>query len=73
MDIFNIFQIIIGFIGLILIAVPFSDNFKIINYRFVIYGILCQIVLAVILLKIPFSKDNIIDEINSIRMWKGLG
>ncbi len=54
MDIFNIFQIIIGFIGLILIAVPFSDNFKIINYRFVIYGILCQIVLAVILLKIPF-------------------
>ena len=54
MDIFNVFQIIIGFIGLILIAVPFSDNFKIINYRFVIYGILCQIVLAVILLKIPF-------------------
>ena len=54
MDIFNIFQIIIGFIGLILIAIPFSDNFKIINYRFVIYGILCQIVLAVILLKIPF-------------------
>ena len=50
----NIIQAIIGFIGLILIAVPFSDNFKIINYRFVIYGILCQIVLAVILLKIPF-------------------
>ena len=54
MDIFNVFQIIIGFIGLILIAIPFSDNFKIINYRFVLYGILCQIVLAVILLKIPF-------------------
>ena len=54
MDIFNIFQIIIGFIGLILIAIPFSDNFKIINYRFVLYGILCQIALAVILLKIPF-------------------
>ena len=54
MDIFNVFQIIIGFIGLILIAIPFSDNFKIINYRFVFYGILCQIALAVILLKIPF-------------------
>mgnify|MGYP001440642618 FL=1 len=54
MDMLNILQIFIGFIGLILIAIPFSDNFKIINYRFVIYGILCQIVLAVILLKIPF-------------------
>ena len=53
MDMLNILQIFIGFIGLILIAIPFSDNFKIINYRFVIYGILCQIVLAVILLKIP--------------------
>ena len=53
MDIFNIFQIIIGFIGLILIAVPFSDNFKIINYKYVAYGILSQIILAVILLKIP--------------------
>ena len=54
MDMLNILQIFIGFIGLILIAIPFSDNFKIINYRFVIYGFLCQIVLAVILLKIPF-------------------
>ena len=54
MDMLNILQIFIGFIGLILIAIPFSNNFKIINYRFVIYGILCQIVLAVILLKIPF-------------------
>ena len=54
MDMLNILQIFTGFIGLILIAIPFSDNFKIINYRFVIYGILCQIVLAVILLKIPF-------------------
>ena len=34
MDIFNVFQIITGFIGLILIAVPFSDNYKIINFKF---------------------------------------
>ena len=53
MDIFNILQILIGFIGLILLAVPFSENFKIINYRYIIYGILSQILLAVILLKIP--------------------
>ena len=53
MDIFNILQILIGFIGLVLLAVPFSENFKIINYRYIIYGILSQILLAVILLKIP--------------------
>ena len=54
MDIFNVPQIIIGFIGLILIAVPFSDNYKIINFKFIAYGILAQIVLAIVLLKIPF-------------------
>ena len=54
MDIFNVLQIIIGFIGLILIAVPFSDNYKIINFKFIVYGILAQIVLAIVLLKIPF-------------------
>ena len=54
MDIFNVLQIIIGFIGLILIAVPFSDNYKIINFKFIAYGILAQIVLAVVLLKVPF-------------------
>ena len=54
MDIFNVLQIIIGFIGLILIAVPFSDNYKIINFKFIAYGILAQIILAVVVLKIPF-------------------
>ena len=53
MDIFNILQILIGFIGLILLAMPFSENFKIINYRYIVFGILSQILLAVILLKIP--------------------
>ena len=53
MDIFTLGHILIGFIGLIAIALPFSDNFKIINYKYVAYGILSQIILAVILLKIP--------------------
>ena len=54
MDIMTVLQIIIGFIGLIAIAIPFSDNFKIINYKYVVYGILSQIILAAILLKVPF-------------------
>ncbi len=53
MDIFSITQIIIGFIGLIIIALPFSENLNIINYKYIIYGILSQIILAAILLKIP--------------------
>ena len=53
MDILSITQIIIGFIGLIIIAIPFSENFKIINFKYIVYGILAQIVLAAILLKIP--------------------
>ena len=54
MSILEVIQIIVGFIGLIALAIPFSDNFKVINYRYVIYGILAQIILAIILLKIPF-------------------
>ena len=54
MDILFILQIFIGFIGLVALAIPFSDNFKTINYRYVLYGILAQIILAVILLKLPF-------------------
>ena len=53
MDILSITQIIIGFVGLIIIAIPFSENFKIINFKYIVYGILAQIVLAAILLKIP--------------------
>ena len=48
MDIYNILQIIIGFVGLIIIGIPFSDNYKIINYRHVVYGIFSQIILAVV-------------------------
>jgi Na+ dependent nucleoside transporter N-terminus. len=46
MDILSITQIIIGFVGLIIIAIPFSENFKIINFKYIVYGILAQIVLA---------------------------
>ena len=54
MDIFSALHILIGFIGLVALAIPFSENFKTINFRYVIYGILSQIFLAVILLKLPF-------------------
>ena len=54
MSALNILHIITGFIGLILLAVPFSNNYKIINYRYVFYGILSQLILAAILLKVPF-------------------
>ena len=59
-----ILQIIIGFIGLIALAVPFSNNAKIINYKYILYGVLAQIVLAAFLLKIPLvvSAFEILDD-----------
>mgnify|MGYP001326484444 FL=1 len=54
MDIYFLIQILVGFVGLIAIAFPFSENYKIINYKYVIYGVLSQILLAIVLLKIPF-------------------
>ena len=48
-----ILHIIIGFIGLILLAIPFSNNRKIINFKYIFYGIVSQLFLAAILLKIP--------------------
>ena len=50
-------QIIIGFLFFIVIAIPFSNNIKIINYRYIFFGIFFQIVLALILLKVPFIND----------------
>ena len=52
MSSFNILHIIIGFIGLIVIALPFSENAKIINYKYILYGILSQVILALLLLKV---------------------
>ena len=46
-------QLIIGFIGLTALAIPFSSNIREINYKNIIVGILFQIFLALILIKIP--------------------
>ena len=54
MEIQTYLQIFIGFIGLVALAIPFSDNYKQINYKYVLYGILSQFILAAILLKLPF-------------------
>jgi CNT family concentrative nucleoside transporter len=54
MSITSILQIIIGFVGLVCIAVPFSQNISSINYRHIFAAIILQIVLAFALLKIPF-------------------
>ncbi|MBF42784.1 MAG: Na+-dependent nucleoside transporter, partial [Gammaproteobacteria bacterium] len=54
MSITYLFQIIIGFIGLVCIAIPFSQNTSLINYRHIIAAIFLQIFLAFALLKIPF-------------------
>ena len=54
MTITSIFQIVVGFIGLVCIAIPFSQNRSSINYRHVVAAIFLQITLAFALLKIPF-------------------
>ena len=54
MAITSILQILIGFIGLVLIAIPFSQNRSAINYRHILVAIILQVILAIALLKIPF-------------------
>ena len=54
MTITSILQILIGFIGLVCIAIPFSQNRTSINYRYIFVAIIFQIILAFALLKIPF-------------------
>lgn len=53
MTILNILQIAVGFLGLIAIAIPFSDNYKLINLKYIAYGILAQVILGLILIKLP--------------------
>ncbi len=53
MTILNILQIGVGFLGLIAIAIPFSDNYKLINLKYIAYGILAQVILGLILIKLP--------------------
>ena len=52
MDLYYL-QLLIGFIGLTALAIPFSSNIKEINYKNIAVGILFQIFLAFILIKIP--------------------
>ena len=54
MELQNYLQIFIGFIGLVVLAIPFSENYRNINYKYIIYGIVSQLILAAILLKVPF-------------------
>lgn len=54
MNILTFLQIIVGFIGLVCIAIPFSQNRSSINYRYIFVAIIFQIILAFALLKIPF-------------------
>jgi CNT family concentrative nucleoside transporter len=54
MTVTSLLQIIIGFVGLVCIAVPFSQNRSSINYRHIFAAIILQIILAFALLKIPF-------------------
>ena len=58
MTITSLFQIIIGFVGLVCIAIPFSQNRSSINYRHIFAAIILQIILAFALLKIPFIVQN---------------
>ena len=53
MTILNILQIGVGFLGLIAIAIPFSDNYKLINLKYIAFGILAQVILGLILIKLP--------------------
>ena len=57
MNALNVIQVFIGFIGLIALAIPFSNSIRDINYKYIFYGIVSQIVLALILLKIPLVID----------------
>ena len=50
----TILQIIIGFIGLVCIAIPFSQNKSDINYIHILIAIIFQLLLAFALIKIPF-------------------
>jgi len=52
MDLYYL-QLLIGFIGLTALAIPFSSNIREINFRNIAVGILFQIFLAFILIKIP--------------------
>ena len=57
MSISFIGHILIGFIGLIVIAIPFSIAKSKINYKGILVAIIFQIILAYALIKIPFIVE----------------
>ena len=52
-----IVQSLIGIVGLILIAIPFSESIQKIKAKFIIYALLIQVSLAFILIEIPFISS----------------
>lgn len=52
-----IVQSLIGIVGLILIAIPFSESIQKIKAQFIIYALFIQVSLAFILIEIPFISS----------------
>ena len=76
MNITYILQICIGFIGLVLIAIPFSSNRKIINYRHILSAIAFQLFLAFILIKVPVITNlfsYLADAVAALQIATGKG
>jgi len=61
----KLFRGLVGLISLILIAFMFSKNKKNINWKLVVKGLLIQLLLAILILKVPFIQ-NIFEWISSI-------
>ena len=57
MDINQNFQILVGFIGLIAIAIPFSSSIKRINYIQTLKAVIFQILLAYLLIEIEIITN----------------
>ena len=62
---YKLFRGLVGLISLILIAFMFSRNKKKINWKLVVKGLLIQLLLAILILKVPFIQ-NIFEWISSI-------
>ena len=52
MEINTFLHILIGFVGLVCLAIPFSNDIKKINIKHIVYGILFQLVLDILISQI---------------------
>ena len=50
-------QPIIGFFALLLLGAVVSENIKAINLKYIVFGILIQLALAIVLIKAPFVSS----------------